>query len=150
MRPFIVNEAILARIDEVIKYAEGNIYSLEMHMGIATGKYKPPGDYIAYNVVFPFGYRVVFSIMETDKGLYRVVSASVPGEGKFPSVHVFGEIIKLFKFREDMDALGAIGAIRFDNDLSGKPVAVLALEKYLPDGHNQHSEASAGAGQKED
>jgi hypothetical protein len=131
MRPLIVDDVIRARIEEVIKYAGEHIYTKEMHEGIPSGKSRPPGDFMEYNVIFPFGYRAVFSLIETDKGLFRVLTVSVPVEGQFPSVHAFTEFIKLFKFRDDFDQMATEGRIRFDEDLSGKPVAVMALEKHV-------------------
>jgi hypothetical protein len=55
MRPFIIDDTTRARVAEVVVFAQGNWYR-------PGQSENPPGDDPRHTIVFPFGYRCVFSI----------------------------------------------------------------------------------------
>jgi hypothetical protein len=90
IRPFIIDDETRARVAEVVKFAENNWYR-------PGQSENPPGDDPRHTILFPFGYRCVFSITVVRDLLFRHLSVSVPSKD-YPNPIIFYAIAELFGF----------------------------------------------------
>jgi hypothetical protein len=89
-RPLIIDDALRFDIDRVLLNAEAYHY-------IPGPGVQPPGDDDRFVVRTDFGYKIVFSLTESDGSLWRHMSISVPGR-HYPNPLVVFEVATLFGF----------------------------------------------------
>ena len=93
MRPLVIDDAIRARIKDIVIYAGTHFYRPGPDV-------PPPGDDEHFVLVTQFGYRAVFSFTQIDDVLLRHLSVSVlPVEkGNMPNPASFFALAELFGF----------------------------------------------------
>jgi hypothetical protein len=99
IRPFIIDDVTLAKIDTVKKYANEHPFTKEDLNIMMNGGGTPAGENENLVVIIPVDYRVVYSIEHQSVGLSRHISISVSGNGNWPNLISVDEILALFDFR---------------------------------------------------
>lgn len=86
MRPLILNEQSLAKIQALIQYAEANRFPFRKIVRIVEGVDPPPGDDPQFVCVVPWGFRCAFTIEEhRNEKWFRHLSVSIDTPGKYPN-----------------------------------------------------------------
>lgn len=96
MRPVVLDDAVKARIKEVIAYAREHRTTLDQMKAIMADPKLCVGDRTEYEVMIQFGVRVVYSIEQHPGGWFHHVSISVNRPGKYIHPIVADEILALF------------------------------------------------------
>ena len=150
MRELQLTEDLFQRIDKVKEYAAAHIFTDEMMQKLQNGQIPPPGETPGYSVHMDDGLKVVYSITEWMGELYRIMSIGINVRGKFPSPILVALMMGWFGFETEFELACSFHWVVFDKDNEGNDIAIKVMEPYKsPDGHNQHSEASARAGKEE-
>lgn len=102
MSALLIDENVKSDIAKVIAYAEKNPYTMDMLLDRMNKAIPIPGDMEEYTVLIPFGFKVVFTIEQQNKGDIRHLTMSTATPGRLPNPTTVEEIIKLFGFENEM------------------------------------------------
>ena len=99
IRPFIIDNDVVAKIEAVKKYANEHPFTKE-DLEAIMGRYKKSaGANDNFIVIIPVDYKVVYSIEHQPFGPAKHISMSVTGEGNWPNLVAVNEILALFDFK---------------------------------------------------
>ena len=102
MRPFLIDDKVIARIAALARHAEKNPFSMDHLLDLYNKQGRPAGDFDEFTLTFPFGYRLVYSVEKQVPGDVRHMSMSVDEAGKLPNTEVVREVIKMLGFTKEL------------------------------------------------
>lgn len=103
VRPFIIDEDVKLKINNLVAHAEKNPFSMDDLLDLMNKQGKPAGDFDEFSLDLPFGYRIVYSIEQQPPGDVRHLSISVSEDGKLPNDIVVREVMKLIGFDNELE-----------------------------------------------
>lgn len=119
-------------IKQVKEFAEKNVLSFDDLLDIKNGAAPFVGRRKGHSCIIPSDFRIVYSVelhpKKDGSGFtkLRVMSMSVPAEGKLPSVEsvqmVLPELGYTSKFEDSY--------VTVENDSKGEPVAIVVMEEF--------------------
>ena len=96
----ILNEDHKSSITKLLTHAANNIVSLDQIKKMIAGTEKPVGEDPAFNLNFPGGMRVVYSIENQPYGLAKHISISY--NNRLPAIPLVNYLIKFFGFKNQL------------------------------------------------
>ncbi len=105
VRPLVISEAERARVREVREYAEHHRYPAAEVLYLMSHPERAPGLNPERAMVFPLGYRCVFTIEEQPCGWCRHLSVNVMEKKLLPSREAVAELCRQFGFVKPLDEL---------------------------------------------
>ena len=103
MRPLVLDNEVLNKINSLKSYAEKHKISVDDILDTINKQMKPVGDYKEYTITISIGYRIVYSIEEQVIGDVKHLSNTVNENGVLPSPTAVEMIMKEFEFKESLD-----------------------------------------------
>lgn len=94
-----IGEIEQKKIDRLVEHARNNIFSFEKLLAITSGELAVPGATDEFAVYLPYGYRVVFTIEQQPKQIFKHISISTAWN-RFPSYEVCDRICTAFGFAD--------------------------------------------------
>lgn len=107
-RPLMINDELRTRAAQVVEYAKKHRYNMSEVLRLMKHPEDAPGHNPEFVVVFPFGYRCVYTEEEQPGGWMRHISISLMEKETLPPVQAVEELIKVFGFRGPLKQCNAL------------------------------------------
>lgn len=119
-------------IKKVKEFAESHVLNFDDLLDIKNGAEPFVGNRKGHSCIIPQDFRIVFSVemhpRKDGKGFtkLRVMSMSVPAEGKLPSVEAVQMVLPELGFTSKFED----SYVTMENDAKGEPVAIVVMEEF--------------------
>lgn len=111
MGVFVINDAVITAVEEVVAHADANRFSLHEVMRMMNRRELAPGNFPPFVVVIPIRTRCVYTIEQQPCGWCRHLSVSLMSRTALPSKIVVTELLKLFGFKKTWEELAKVGLV---------------------------------------
>lgn len=103
MRALILNDTAKSALKNLREFAEKNPIDKKEMVLIMNGKLAPVGDREGYSCQIPVGFRVVYSIEQHPKQLFKHASFSINTVGKMPNPVAVQELMTELGFKRPLE-----------------------------------------------
>lgn len=135
--PLMVSSNEMARITEVLQYADIHRFNIQDLKRIIAGEAEPAGDNPAFEVMLPMGYRVVYTIEEHPGGWAKHISVSTVPRSSTLTGGALNRIMQLFGFRHDLAFASNAGLCYDEGEVSPENKGVASVIEFLDDSSYQ-------------
>lgn len=98
MRPLILDNVTVDRLQELAAYADKNRYTVDEILDVKAGRMITPGEQKEFVCFINFGFKVVYTVEEQNENVLRHLSVRVDKPGVLPSEIAVEEIMKIIGF----------------------------------------------------